>query len=558
MNIGLFKEPKPDYKRVREIISVLAKYQFGNILERSGLKKRFKIPYISSEEFKDPKDNEAPKRLRLVLEELGTTFIKLGQVLSTRPDLVGKEVADELAKLQDEVPPMPFESVRNVVETDLQDSLGNLFTEFNEVPIASASIAQVHEALLKDGTRVAVKVQRNEIESQIKKDIVILRYLAGQVENRVSDLKYYNLKGIVDEFERVIAKEMDFEQEARNIERFRIVFDGDRHICAPKVYNEYTTTRVLTMDYIDGVKISDINSLSGINPKKIAEIGTECYFKQIFMHGFFHGDPHPGNLLVLPDNTLCFVDFGMVGHLDKEFMNNLAELFVYTINYDIKGMISQMKYMRLITEDTDIEELRVDLIDLMDKYYGAEIKDVGGMITEFSKPNIMVKHKIKLPRDFILLGRVLSMAEDLGVKLDPSFNGIEVARPLIKKLLKKRLNPLRLLDYQTNYLFELEHLVKDLPETINQIFLRIEEGKIKTQLEFKELDVFSRQMEKVANRITLGLIISSLIIGSSLILQTDKGMPMSVIGFSSVGMVIFLIAAFFALILTISLLRNRK
>ena len=194
----------------------------------------------------------------------------------------------------------------------------------------------------------------------------------------------------------------------------------------------------------------------------------------------------------------------------------------------------------------------------MDKYYGAEIKDVGGMITEFSKPKIMVKHKIKLPRDFILLGRVLSMAEDMGVKLDPSFNGIEVARPLIKKLLKKRLNPLRLLDYQTQYLFELEHLVKDLPETINQIFLRIEEGKIKTELEFKELDVFSRQMEKVANRITLGLIISSLIIGSSLILQTDKGMPMAVIGFSSVGMVIFLIAAFFALILTISLLRNRN
>ena len=362
MNIGLFKEQKPDYKRVRKIISVLAKYQFGNILERSGLKKKFKIPYISSDEFKESSDKEAPKRLRLVLEELGTTFIKLGQVLSTRPDLVGKEVADELAKLQDEVPPIPFESVRNVVETDLENSLDNLFEEFKKIPIASASIAQVHEARLKDGTRVAVKIQRNEIESQIKKDIVILRYLAGQVENRVSDLKYYNLKGIVNEFERVIAKEMDFEQEARNIERFRIIFEDDRNVCAPQVYNEYTTTRVLTMDYIDGIKITEITPNSEINPKKIAEIGTECYFKQIFMHGFFHGDPHPGNLLVLPDNTLCFVDFGMVGHLDKEFMNNLAELFVYTVNYDIKGMINQMKYMRLINENTHVEELRVDLM----------------------------------------------------------------------------------------------------------------------------------------------------------------------------------------------------
>ena len=207
---------------------------------------------------------------------------------------------------------------------------------------------------------------------------------------------------------------------------------------------------------------------------------------------------------------------------------------------------------------TDIEELKYDLLDLMDTYYGAEIKDVGGMISEFSKPNILVKHKIKLPKDFILLGRVLSMAEDLGVKLDPNFNGITVARPLIKKLLKKRLNPLRLLDYQTQYLFELEHLIKDLPGTINQIFLRIEEGKIRTEFEFKELDRFSGQLEKITNRITLALIVSSLIIGSSLILQTNKGMPMPVIGFSTVGMAIFLIASVFALILVIITLRNSK
>lgn len=559
MNIGPFQEEKPDFKRVREIVGVLVKYQFGNLVERLGLKKKFNIPLISSRKLDKELDSNAPERLRLVLEELGTTFIKLGQVLSTRPDLAGKELADELVKLQDEVPPFSFQSVRNIVETELEDSLENIFEEFNMEPIASASIAQVHEAKLKEGTRVAVKVQRNHLEGQINKDIIIMRYLARLVERRIKNLKYYNISGIVNEFERVIAKEMDFEQEARNIENFRNYFNDDHHVCAPKVYSDYSTRRVLTMEYIDGVKITEISKSNfDIDPQKIAEIGTECYFKQIYMFGFFHGDPHPGNLLILPKNTLCFIDFGIVGHLDREFMDNLAELFVYTVNYDIRGMINQLRYMRLIDDDTNIDELKFDLIDLMDKYYGAEIKDIGGLITEFSKPNILVKHKIKLPRDFILLGRVLSMAEDLGVKLDPSFNGIEVARPLIKKLLKKRLNPLRLLDYQTQYLFELEHIIKDMPETINKMFLRIDEGKIRTELEFKELEKFSRHLEKITNRITLGLIVSSLIIGSALILQTDKGMPMPVIGFSTVGMIIFLIAALFALIITITILRSRN
>ena len=197
-----------------------------------------------------------------------------------------------------------------------------------------------------------LKCKGSNIEEQIKKDIVIMRYLARQANKRITNLKYYNLPGIVDEFERVIEKEMDFEQEARNIERFKTLFEDDKQVYAPKVYSDYSTRRVLTMEFIDGVKITEISKASfTVDPKKIAAIGTDCYFKQIFMHGFFHADPHPGNLLILPNNTLCYVDFGMVGHLDKEFMDNLAELFVYTVNYDIKGMINQLRYMRLIDDD---------------------------------------------------------------------------------------------------------------------------------------------------------------------------------------------------------------
>lgn len=558
MLIGPNDNQKPDLGRLREIISVLVKYRFGNILEQSGLKRSFKVKFSQSDDFKEL-DDTAPERIRLVLEELGTTFIKVGQVLSTRPDLVGKEVANELAKLQDKVPPFPFESVKIVIEEELEGPIEEFFSDFEEIPIASASIAQVHRARLIDGTEVAVKVQRLNLEEQIKKDIVLMRYLARQADKRVKNLQYYNLPAIVDEFERVIELEMDFSQEARNIKKFKSNFEDDEQVYAPNVYQKLSTSRVLTMEFIHGVKISEIlESDMDIDRRSIAEIGTESYFKMIFLNGFFHADPHPGNIFVIENNVLCFVDFGMVGRLDNEFMENLAELFIYTVNYDIKGMVNQMMYMRLIDDSANVEELKLDLLNILDKYYSAEINDIGGLINEFSMPGIMAKYKIRLPKDFILLGRVLTMAEDLGRKLDPTFNGISLAQPLITKIIKKKLSPLRVLDYQTQYLFEIEHLLKDLPQTMNRLLYRIESGEIKFDLQYKEMDKLTSKIETMVNRVALALIISSLIIGSSLILQTDKGMPMPVIGFSEVGLIIFAIASILALGLSISILRHRR
>jgi ubiquinone biosynthesis protein len=559
MFMGPPDKQKPDLGRLKEIISVLAKYHFGNILEQSGIKKSFKNKFSLSDSFEEDIDDTAPERLRLVLEELGTTFIKVGQVLSTRPDLVGKDVADELSKLQDEVPPFPFESVKIVIEEELEGPLDEFFSEFEEIPIASASIAQVHRACLIDGTEVAVKVQRLNLEDQIKKDIVLMRYLAKQADKRIKNLEYYNLPLIVDEFERVIENEMDFSQEARNLEKFRKMFQDDEHVYAPKVHKKITTDRLLTMEFIHGVKISEIlESEMDIDRRKIAEIGTEAYFKMIFLNGFFHADPHPGNIFVMENNVLCFVDFGMVGRLDNEFMDNLSELFIYTVNYDIKGLVNQMLYMKLIDDSINIDGLKLDMLNILDKYYSAEINDVGGMINEFSMPGLMAKYKIRLPRDFIMLGRVLTMAEDLGRKLDPTFNGISLAQPLIKKIIKKKLSPLRLLDYQNQYIFEVEHLLKDLPQTLNRLLFRLESGEIKIDLQYKEMDRLTAKIETMVNRVALALIISSLIIGSSLILQTDKGMPMPVIGFSEVGLIIFIIASIFALGLSIFILRRGR
>jgi ubiquinone biosynthesis protein len=557
MDVKLFSDQKPDMKRVMEIGNVLVKYQFGNVLHKNGLMRNLMGLY-KSDKIQEDLEKTAPQRFRLVLEELGTTFVKFGQVLSTRPDLIGKDFADELVGLRDDVPSFGFLEVKKIVEEELEAPLEDLFSEFQESPIASASIAQVHSAMLKDGTKVAVKVQRPDLEEKVGKDVAIMHYIAKNADKRVKSLKYFNLKGIVDEFERAVKKEMDFVLEARNIERFRSDFKDDTTVYAPKVYWEYSTVRVLTMEFIEGIKINEILKSDNLaRGRLIADIGTKCYFKQIFENGFFHADPHSGNLIILENNRLCFIDFGMMGHLDRDFVENLTELFLFTVDYDIKGIVNQMRYMKLISDETDTEQLKRDLIDLLDKYMGPDKTDIGGIITELSGPKILAKNKLKLPKDFVLLGRVLSIADDLGRGLDPNFNGLKAARPLINKIVNKRFNPLRLLDFQKTHLFELEHVLKDLPQTINNAFLRIEEGKVKVELELVGMDEFSDGLSKISNRVAMSIIVASLILGSSFIMLSDKGMPMPVIGYSEIGLVIFLISTLLAVFLFISIFRTK-
>ncbi len=549
---------KIDFARVEEITKILAKYEFIDVVKKTGLKNTFNRVF-RSKKLEEELNATNPERILLVFEELGTTFIKFGQILSTRPDIVGADIANELMKLQDQVLPIPFEPIKKEVESELGNPINEVFLEFNEEPLACASIAQVHQAKLKDGTIVAVKVQKPHIIARINKDITIMRYLGGFLERRISNLKYYNVSAIIDEFERAIIKELDYALEARSIDKFRTLFKDNNHICAPKTYKEYCTTKVLTMDYIDGIKINELPE-SGLDydGKKLAKLGAECYFKQIFEYNFFHADPHHGNFLVKKGNILCFIDFGMMGHLDNDFVDDLTELFVYMTKMDVNAIVNQLVYMNIITYDTDIRALKYDIIDILDEYVGAEIKNLGGVINEFSTPDLMQKYNIKLPRDFILLGKVLTMLESLGRNMDPNFNAFEVTEPLIKKLLKKRLNPLNILDYQTEYLFDFQHLVKDLPQAVNEMLLKAKRGEIGIELELKELDTFTDKLEMNINRLSIALLISSLIIGSSLILQSGKGIPIPTLGFSTTGTIIFLFAVLFAMIYVINILRNHS
>ncbi len=555
MNFRQFDPKKPDFGRLEEIIAILAKYEFIDIIKRTRLKNLFGRVFHSKNLIKEL-GASAPERILLVFEELGTTFIKFGQILSTRPDIVGEDIANELAKLQDHVPPVPFESIKRVIEEELNSPLYAIFLEFNEDPIATASIAQVHRAKLKDGTIVAVKVQRPEIIEQIKKDITIMRYLGGLLERRISGLEYYNISDVIDEFQRAIVKELDFGLEARNMQKFRSIFKDNPKIKVPVYYENYSTMKILTMEYIDGIKITDVpESTIQADGKTIAELGARCYFEQIFKYGFFHGDPHPGNILVKDNNTLCFIDFGIMGHLDMDFVATLAELFVYIYDYDLNGIINQLLYMEIIDDSADIKSLKYDLMDILDEYYGTEIKNLGGFINEFSTPDIMEKYQIKLPKDFILLGKVLSILEDIGGELDPNFNTLKVIEPLIQKLLSDRLNPMNILNYKTQYLFELQHLGKDLPRTISQTLLKAKKGEIGIDLELESLDEFSGKLETIVDRVSIVLLIAALIVGSAL-LQSGRGITLPKVGFSTIGFIVFVVAVILAVILIINILRR--
>ncbi|WBF07923.1 ABC1 kinase family protein [Methanothermobacter thermautotrophicus] len=556
MNIGPYNN-RPDMGRLREIIRVMTKYHFGNILEAVGLKNRLfetlKLYIKSPEEVHEP----AHVRLRLVLEELGTTFIKLGQVLSTRADLVGREVAEELAKLQDEAPPFPFEDVKRVLESELGVPMEEVFSEFQEEPVASASIGQVHRAHLRNGDAVAVKVQRPGIANTVKSDIILMKYLAKLANDRVPGLRYYNLPGIVAEFERAIRKELDYHQEANNVERFRAMFMDDETVYAPYVYREYSTGRVLTMEYVDGVKLTDIlKSDIKFNARVIAERGARCYFKQIFIHGFFHADPHPGNILVQKGNVLCFLDFGMMGHLDRSFRDRLAELFILLMNYDVNGIVNQLRYMNILTEETDLEEVKYDIIDLLDRYYGADVRKVGEILTEFTMPGMIRRHRIRIPRDFVLLARVMSMAEDLGERLDPRFNGLEVAWEMTHKLIRNRLNPLRNLDEVPAAIIELEHIMNDLPRDLISALQKLEEGKLKMELEHRNLDEISVRIERSTNRISLAMLVSALIIGSSLVTIPREALILE--KFPFLGIFGFAVSFLIALALIVSIIKSRR
>ena len=511
--------------RFDEILKVFRKYDFDKFL---GQTTRNKIsPFRSDADNKELLKEDFPERLRLMLQELGTTFIKFGQLLASRPDLVGERISEELSQLHDDNPPVGYEDIKEMIETELGGNIEDLFAEFSKTALATASIAQVHEAKLPTGERVAVKVQKPNVAEIVETDLNIMKFIANESDRFNTSLKHLNLPAVLHEFDKSIHKEMDFDNELMNIRHLNDNFIYNDKIIVPTTYPDYSTEKVLTMEYVDGIKLSEV--IAGNDPKYnkilIADRIVRSYFQQLFLDGFFHADPHPGNIFVTEDNAICYIDFGMMGSLDEDFRQDLAELMIYFSDRNIDGLINQLIRMDILNEKTDINILKSDLNDLFAKYYGVELSRFNGIIEDLLF--LMQKFDVRLPNEFVLMARGLSMVENTGLRLDPDIDVVALLKPFARKLMVQRYNPLKMASNAKNSFFAFEHVLRALPSLISKTIYKVEEGEVTVNIEVKHIS-------EIANQLSLAIIIAALLIGSSLVMLIDVGprfYEMPVLGF---------------------------
>ncbi len=548
-------------KRYRQILSILIKYGFGHIVEQLNidyyleLGKRIVSLGTASRELERLSQGE---RMRLALEELGPTFIKLGQLLSTRPDIVPPDFILELKKLQDRVPAVPTELVQAELHRELGSPTEDLFQRFDPVPLAAASISQVHRGTLKSGEEVVFKIRRPEIREVIETDIDILMGLAYLVERHLPGGEMYDPIGLVKEFRRTINRELDFSREGRTIERFANNFADSDEVYIPKVFWDYCGRSVLTMEYVSGIKISQLDELTeaGYDLKQIAKNGADTFLKQVFEHGLFHADPHPGNLYIMPNNVICMFDYGMVGRLDDDLKQQLTELLLSVLSRDVDRIISQLLYSGDLHDESNLKSLKRDLAEFIDDYYDILLQDlkVGKLLVDFVE--ILTEYRIKFPSNLMLLSRALIAMEGLGRQLDPKFNMIEQIKPFAEKIVRDRFSPAHLSKEMTRTLQSYQALGKSLPKDIKEFINRINRNQFKIDVEHRGFERLITDLDKSTNRISFSLVIAALIIGSSIIMQTDKG-PM-LFGFPILGLLGYSVAAFLGFGLAIAILRSGR
>lgn len=558
--IGAFSRTYRHINRYRQILTVFFKYGFDDLIERLnighylefGRRLIFRAHRARAERL------TRAERLRFACADLGPTFIKLAQVLSTRPDLIPLEFAQELAKLQDQVPPFPFAQVKEIIEAEFKTPLENKFASFAPTPLAAASIGQVHRARLLNGEEVAVKVQRPGIRQLIEVDLEILFHLAILMERHIDELARLKPTRIVEEFARVLEKEIDYEVEAANLERFTHQFLGHPYIYVPRLYRDVCSGKVLTMEYVSGIKASEIHLLeqAGLDRKELASRGADLILEQIFRHGFFHADPHPGNVFVLPGNRICYLDFGMMGSVDQQGREDFADLIYAYVRRDERKIVSALLKIIEWEEEPDRRALEKDIADFMAKYFGRSLKElrVANILKDLL--DLINRHHLRLPPDIYLMGKALATAEGVGLALDPDMDMASKAAPFIRQLKMERFSPQRIWKEFFGTGEDLLQLLKEIPGDLQDILRQIKQGRYKIGLELRGLSQFSSQIDRASNRLAFSLLISSLIISSSLILSTNMGpflFGLPILGILGLG-----IAGIFGIWLLISILRSGR
>lgn len=504
------------------------------------------------------KQSEA-ERLRLALEELGPTFIKFGQILSTRHDLVPEEYIRELSKLQDRVPPFSYQEAKEMIEKEFGKSLDEIFMSFDPEPIAAASIGQVHHARLHEGDEVAVKVMRPGVEELIETDLFILMGFAKFTEKHIKESKFYNPLGFMDEFSRVLKQEIYYIHEAQNADKFYSNFAGSTTVRIPKVYWEYTTKRILTQEFMEGIKISDIAQIeaAGLDRKIVSINFANAYLRMIFEHGFYHADPHPGNILVSRDGKIIFLDFGMAGYIDNPLRENLVNLMIATIRSDINLLIESLVDIGLISDGgSDNPALKINLEEFINNYYAISTKFIDPTTFLRDLIDVMVKSGGRIPTSIMLLSKTLIMRDEISRNLDPDHNFAELVEPYVGKMIEERSKFSHIMKETEKSVRDFARLVKGLPRKIGHILTKAERGTLKIQLEHQGFETLVEELDIVSNRLSFSMIISALIVGSSLIIQTR--MSPSLFGVPLLGILGFLVAGFLGFWLLFSILRSGK
>lgn len=539
--------------RMRGIGSVLVKYGWGHAISRLGLAHLLRMRRAITAPM------ETPVRLVQALEELGPTFIKLGQLLSTRPDLLPKDYIAALSRLQDTAPTVPVQQIKSVIREELGRPVEEVYSRFQDEPLAAASLGQVHAATLQDGQEVIVKIQRPGIPAVIESDVQILYVLAKFLESRWERARSYGLTDIVDEFSITIHEELDYTREAHNAQRLKQNLARIKEARLPVIHWDLTTSRVLTMERIHGVKINDLDGLAGIGVDRVqlADNLSSIFLEQLLIDGFFHADPHPGNLLVTKDHEIVLIDTGQVRTLDVTARTGLIRLLIAFEHQDTRQFAEEIIVLGISRGDVDVAVLTHDLEKLLRQYYDLPLRSVNVGQLLMRVMDISARHKIRLPTGFTVVGKVIANIDGINRQLNPDWNLTEAVRPYISRAVREELRVEELLMDSYRALIDAKSFLFKLPEYLNQLFRKSVEGSLRVEFRHRGLEELEHRLDRVANRLAFALIVGALIIGSSLVLVANQG-PTSFWGLPILGIVGYAVSSIFAMWLLISISRSGR
>ncbi|HOD81807.1 MAG: putative protein kinase UbiB [Planctomycetes bacterium ADurb.Bin126] len=549
------------FRRYRHILAVLMKY--GLIEMGEGLARKLKSALgrraVPERVRKRTLSGGRPQRLRAALQELGPTFIKLGQLLSTRPDVLPAEYILELEHLQDNVPPEPFERVRVEAERELGGRLEDLFASFDTTPLASASIAQVYAAVTREGERVVVKIRRPDIVRTIRTECEILEDLSGALKSMLGSDINIDPHRIIREFTNAVVKEVDFSNELENLVRFGRYFRQDPAVHVPRPFETFCTRGVLTMERIDGIKPNNVKAIdaAGLDRKEIARRGANFVLRQIFDFGFFHTDPHPGNLLICPGNVVVPLDFGQAARLSRSERQMLGELMIAVVDDDARRAVRAFQRMDMVTEETHLGRLVSDAEELIETYHDLPLGEIPFTRLSTQIFDLIRRHHVRPPPEFTLMLKSMMTIESVAVTLDPDFQIIEYLRPFARRIQLEQISPRRTLRQAMRAVRDAADLAGNLPEDISAILEKFKRGQFQLHVQHEHLENLTRTIDVSASQISFALIIAGLLIGSSL-LVTRTGMLLGLVYIQTLGVLGYVAAAVLGAWLLVSMLRGRR